>query len=61
MRCESSMMRKWREDFPVGATTNPYGTTKVFTERILTDCCKADPELNVALLRYFCLLYTSAN
>ena len=42
-----------REDFPVGATTNPYGTTKVFTERILTDCCKADPELNVALLRYF--------
>ena len=26
-----------REDFPVGGTTNPYGTTKVFTERILTD------------------------
>ena len=42
-----------REDFPVGSTTNPYGTTKVFTERILTDCCHADPELNVALLRYF--------
>ena len=42
-----------REDFPTGATTNPYGTTKVFTERILTDCCKADPDLNVALLRYF--------
>ena len=42
-----------REDFPTGATTNPYGTTKAFTERILTDCCKADPELNVALLRYF--------
>ena len=42
-----------REDFPTGATTNPYGTTKVFTERILTDCCKADPNLNVALLRYF--------
>ena len=41
------------EDFPVGGTTNPYGTTKVFTERILTDCCHADPELNVALLRYF--------
>ena len=41
------------EDFPVGATTNPYGTTKAFTERILTDVCKADPELNVALLRYF--------
>ena len=42
-----------REDFPVGGTTNPYGTSKVFTERILTDCCHADPELNVALLRYF--------
>ena len=42
-----------REDFPVGGTTNPYGTTKVFTECILTDCCHADPELNVALLRYF--------
>ena len=42
-----------REDFPTGGTTNPYGTTKVFTERILTDCCHADPELNVALLRYF--------
>ena len=42
-----------REDFPVGGTTNPYGTTKVFTERILTDCCHADPELNVAPLRYF--------
>ena len=41
------------EEFPVGATTNPYGTTKAFTERILTDCCNADPELNVALLRYF--------
>ena len=41
------------EDFPVGATTNPYGTTKAFTERILQDVCKADPTLNVALLRYF--------
>lgn len=41
------------EDFPTGNTTNPYGATKVFTERILKDCCKADPTLNVALLRYF--------
>ena len=41
------------EDFPVGGTTNPYGTTKAFTERILTDVCAADPELNVSLLRYF--------
>lgn len=42
-----------REDFPIGGTTNPYGTTKLFIEQILTDCCKADPSLNVALLRYF--------
>ncbi len=42
-----------REDFPVGGTTNPYGTTKLFLERILTDLCAADPTMNVALLRYF--------
>ena len=42
-----------REDFPTGGTTNPYGTTKLFLERILTDCCAADPALDVALLRYF--------
>ena len=42
-----------QEDFPTGGTTNPYGTTKLFVERILMDYCKADPTLNVALLRYF--------
>ena len=42
-----------REDFPVGGTTNPYGTTKLFIEQILTDYCAADPTLNVAVLRYF--------
>ena len=42
-----------REDFPTGGTTNPYGTSKLFQERILSDICAADPELNVALLRYF--------
>ncbi len=42
-----------REDFPTGGTTNPYGTTKLFQERILSDICAADPALNVALLRYF--------
>ena len=42
-----------REDFPTGATTNPYGTAKVFIEKMLTDCCAADPSMNVALLRYF--------
>lgn len=42
-----------REDFPIGGTTNPYGTSKLFQERILSDYCAADPSLNVALLRYF--------
>ena len=42
-----------REDFPTGGTTNPYGTSKLFQERILMDICAADSELNVALLRYF--------
>ncbi len=41
------------EDFPTGGTTNPYGTTKLFLERVLMDYCAADPSLNVALLRYF--------
>ena len=42
-----------REDFPTGGTTNPYGTTKLFLERVLIDYCAATPDLNVALLRYF--------
>ena len=42
-----------REDFPTGGTTNPYGTTKLFQEKMLMDICAADPALNVALLRYF--------
>ena len=42
-----------REEFPTGGTTNPYGTSKLFQEKILMDICAADPTLNVALLRYF--------
>lgn len=41
------------EECPIGGTTNPYGTTKLFVEKILSDYCGADPSLNVALLRYF--------
>lgn len=41
------------EDFPTGGTTNPYGTSKYMIERILMDWQKANPEQNVALLRYF--------
>ena len=40
------------EDAPLSAT-NPYGYTKLMIERILTDLCRAEPEWDVALLRYF--------
>ncbi len=42
-----------REDFPTGATTNPYGRSKYIIEQILTDLQKSDPSWNIALLRYF--------
>lgn len=41
-----------KEDFPL-STTNPYGTTKLFIERILTDYAFANKEFNPILLRYF--------
>lgn len=41
-----------KEDFPL-STTNPYGTTKLYIERILSDLCFADKRFSVALLRYF--------
>lgn len=41
------------ETCQIGGTTNPYGTSKYFQEIMLTDICKADPEWNVILLRYF--------
>jgi UDP-glucose 4-epimerase len=34
-------------------TTNPYGETKVMSERILTDFGKVNPNFSVSLLRYF--------
>lgn len=42
-----------KEEDPVGNATNPYGETKIMIERILEDAQKADPSLNIALLRYF--------
>jgi UDP-glucose 4-epimerase len=41
------------ESDPLRDATNPYGETKVMIERILSDAAKANPTLNVALLRYF--------
>lgn len=34
-------------------TTNPYGETKVISERVLTDFAKVNPACSIALLRYF--------
>ena len=42
-----------REDMPEGKTTNPYGTTKLFIERILQDAYAADKSWSICLLRYF--------
>ena len=41
------------EDCKVGGTTNPYGTSKLFIEHILSDIVISDPEWSVVLLRYF--------
>ena len=40
------------EDMPL-STTNPYGTTKLMIEQILTDVAKANKDFKVAILRYF--------
>jgi UDP-glucose 4-epimerase len=41
------------EDFPVGGTTNPYGTSKLMVEQILRDLHISDPAWRIGLLRYF--------
>lgn len=40
------------EDHPLG-TTNPYGTTKLFNEKILNDLYASDNKWSVMILRYF--------
>ena len=41
-----------KEDFPL-STTNPYGSTKLMLERVLSDVYVSDNRLSVVLLRYF--------
>ena len=43
----------FREDYEVGGTTNPYGTSKLFIEHILRDVSVADSEFSIVILRYF--------
>ena len=42
-----------KEDFPLGPTTNPYGSTKLMIEGILKDLYISDHTWNIVLLRYF--------
>ena len=41
-----------KEDFPL-STTNPYGTTKLFIEHILSDLYISNNDWNIVILRYF--------
>lgn len=41
------------EDSPTQAAANPYGSTKLMMEQVLTDLQAADPRWSIVLLRYF--------
>jgi len=41
------------ENMELLPTTNPYGETKAMSERILQDVARANPDLEVSILRYF--------
>lgn len=43
----------FKEDSPIGGTTNPYGTSKLMIEHILKDLHIADCEMSIVILRYF--------
>jgi UDP-glucose 4-epimerase len=46
-------MPPFKENSPLLETTNPYGESKVISERILKDTAKANDNFNVTILRYF--------
>jgi UDP-glucose 4-epimerase len=41
------------ERFPVTIATSPYGSTKIYNEKILGDFAVAHPDFKVVILRYF--------
>ena len=43
----------YTEDMETGPCTNPYGSTKLMSEQIITDAAAARPEMSAVLLRYF--------
>lgn len=42
-----------KETDTIGGTTNPYGTSKFFNERIITDVFESNKDFSAVLLRYF--------
>ena len=43
----------FKEEMELLPAKNPYGESKVMSERILMDVAKADPNFSVSILRYF--------
>lgn len=43
----------YSEDMEVGPCTNPYGWTKLFIERIITDTANSESDFSSVILRYF--------
>ena len=42
-----------KETDKIGGTTNPYGTSKLMVEKILSDVCVSDSNMGICILRYF--------
>lgn len=42
-----------KENFAIGNTTNPYGTSKYMIERIFQDTYILDNNFQIVILRYF--------
>ena len=42
-----------KETAKTGGTTNPYGTSKLFVEKILMDLYDSDNSMDICILRYF--------
>lgn len=42
-----------KETDEIGGTTNPYGTSKLMVEKILSDVYISDPDMAICILRYF--------
>lgn len=43
----------FKEEYGLGTTTNPYGTTKKMNEMIIEDMSKANENISAVILRYF--------